>query len=174
MKLSKFVLSLMLCTTLPVSIVAQQQTPQPSGGQTGRGNDEEVVRVTTNLVQVDAVVTDKSGKIVTDLKPSEFEITEDGKPQTITNFSFIALENGTAPAAIKSNVPVDKNAPPVPPAPLNRDAIRRTFAFVVDDLGLSFQSTYYVRRSLKKFIDEQVQPGDLVAIVRTAGGVGAL
>jgi VWFA-related protein len=39
---------------------------------------------------------------------------------------------------------------------------------------LSFESTAYVRRALKKFVDEQIQPGDLVAIIRTGGGMGAL
>jgi VWFA-related protein len=38
---------------------------------------------------------------------------------------------------------------------------------VVDDLSLSFQSMYYVRRSLKKFVDEQMQPGDLIALWET-------
>jgi VWFA-related protein len=47
-------------------------------------------------------------------------------------------------------------------------------AIVVDDLGLSFESTYYVRRALKRFVDEQMLAGDLVAIVRTSGGMGAL
>src|SRR5438045_2245201 len=47
-------------------------------------------------------------------------------------------------------------------------------AIVVDDLGRSFASSYYVRRALKKFVDEQMQPGDLVAIIRTSGGMGAL
>ena len=46
-------------------------------------------------------------------------------------------------------------------------------AVVVDDLGLSFESTVGVRNSLKKFIDKQVKHGDQVAILRTAGGVGA-
>jgi len=45
---------------------------------------------------------------------------------------------------------------------------------VVDDLTLSFESTYYVRRALKKFVDEQMQEGDLVAIIRTGAGIGAL
>jgi VWFA-related protein len=45
---------------------------------------------------------------------------------------------------------------------------------VVDDLGLSFESTYHVHRTLKNFIDTQVQPGDLVAVLRTGAGVGAL
>ena len=45
---------------------------------------------------------------------------------------------------------------------------------MVDDLSLSFQSAYQVRRALKKFVDEQMQDGDLVAIIRTGAGIGAL
>jgi VWFA-related protein len=41
---------------------------------------------------------------------------------------------------------------------------------VVDDLGLSFESVYTVNRTLKRFIDTQVQQGDLVAILRTGRG----
>jgi VWFA-related protein len=54
------------------------------------------------------------------------------------------------------------------------DQVRRTIALVVDDLGMSFESISTVRDSLKKFVDEQMQPGDLVAIIRTGAGVGAL
>jgi VWFA-related protein len=54
------------------------------------------------------------------------------------------------------------------------DRIARTIALVVDDLGLSFRSVVDVRAALHKYIDTQVQPGDLVAIVRTAGGIGSL
>jgi VWFA-related protein len=45
---------------------------------------------------------------------------------------------------------------------------------VVDDLGLSFESVARVRSSLKKFVDTEMQPGDLVAIIRTGAGIGAL
>jgi VWFA-related protein len=47
-------------------------------------------------------------------------------------------------------------------------------ALVVDDLGLSFESAVIVRRALRKFVDQQMQPNDLVAIIRTGGGIGAL
>ena len=57
---------------------------------------------------------------------------------------------------------------------LRPEQVRRTIALVVDDLQLSFESTAYVRRMLKKFVDEQMQPGDLVAIIRTGSGIGAL
>ena len=177
-------LALILILSLYVSAAGQQnQNPKPTTqtttrqttSQQERGEQEDVVRITTNLVQVDAVVTDRNGKQVTDLKPEEMEIYEDGRQQKITNFSYITTESGTTqPVAVKPAAPADKNAPPVPPARLRPEQVRRTIALVVDDLGLSFESTYYVRQALKKFVDQQVQPGDLVAIIRTAGGMGAL
>jgi VWFA-related protein len=50
----------------------------------------------------------------------------------------------------------------------------RVMAVVIDDLGLSFESTHAVRTALKKFVDSEVVSGDLVAILRTSAGVGTL
>jgi VWFA-related protein len=147
--------------------------PQQPKTQPQKPEDVDVVRITTNLVQVDAVVTDKGGKVVTDLKPEEVQIFEDGKPQKITHFSYNVIETPVVPSPAKPAT-VDKNAPPAPPVALKPEQVRRTMAIVVDDLGLSFESTHFVRQALKKFVDEQMQPGDLVAIVRTSGGMGAL
>ena len=47
-------------------------------------------------------------------------------------------------------------------------------AIVVDDLRMSFRSTVDVRTMLNRYVDRQLRPGDLVAIIRTAGGAGAL
>jgi VWFA-related protein len=160
---------------LQSAALAVAQTPQSSPTPTQerhKPEDIDVVRITTNLVQVDATITDKNGKPVTDLKPEEVEIFEDGRKQKITHFSFNVSETPSAEPA--KPAAVDKNAPPIPPARIKPENIRRTIALVVDDLGLSFESTYYVRRALKKFVDEQMQLGDLVAIIRTSGGMGAL
>ncbi|HEV2829318.1 MAG TPA: VWA domain-containing protein [Pyrinomonadaceae bacterium] len=55
---------------------------------TGKPQDAERVTVTTQIVNVDAVVYHKkSGQIVTGLKKANFTILADGAPQTITNFS---------------------------------------------------------------------------------------
>ncbi|HEX8921331.1 MAG TPA: VWA domain-containing protein [Pyrinomonadaceae bacterium] len=170
-------LALALIFSLFITTLAQdpKPTPQTPAQRQEQADEEEVVRITTNLVQVDAVITDKSGKLVTDLRPEEVEILEDGRPQKITNFSFVSTTDGaTQPQVVAPAQGVDKTAPPVPPVRLRPEQVRRTIALVVDDLGLSFESTYYVRRALKKFVDEQLQPGDLVAIIRTAGGIGAL
>ncbi|HYG81704.1 MAG TPA: VWA domain-containing protein, partial [Pyrinomonadaceae bacterium] len=150
--------------------------PAPQQQQQGAEDDDDVVRITTNLVQVDAVITDKDGRLVTDLRPEEVEIFEDGRAQKITNFSFVQTAPDAPPAA-QPKPPANsaKGAPPAPPpVRLKPEQVRRTVALVVDDLGLSFESTHYVRRALKKFVDRQLQPGDLVAIIRTAGGMGAL
>jgi VWFA-related protein len=151
----------------------QQPAPPPSPTPALEADDEDVVRITANLIQFDAVVTDKEGRLVTDLRPEEFEVLLDGKRQEISNFSFV----GAAPAAGGEAAPrprPDKAAPPLPPVPVRPAQVRRTIALVVDDLGTSFTDLYYVRRSLRKFVDEQMQPGDLAAVVQTGKGLGAL
>ena len=134
-----------------------------------------MVRITSNLVQVDVVVTDKKGQQVTDLTAEDFEIYEDARPQKITSFSYVSNAPSSSPAASVPSVRRDKNSPPPPPpVPLRPEQVRRTIALVVDDLGCSFESIFFVRQALKKFVKEQLQPNDLVAVVRTSGGMGAL
>jgi VWFA-related protein len=156
-----------------------QQTPaqQTAPGQEPVDDDDEVVRITTNLVQVDAVVTDRDGRQVTNLRPEDFEILENGRPRQVTNFSYVRVaQPATAPAA-EPERPRDRKAnagPPVPPARLRPEQVRRTFALVVDDLSMSAESVHYARAALRKYVDEQVQPGDIVAIIRTSSSIGAL
>ena len=161
---------------------ASPQQPQPQNPPTTQEprtiDKHDIVKITTNLVQVDAVVTDKNGKRVIDLKPEEFELYEDGNVRGITSFSYINLDSSTArpvrPVTLPSNNRDAAVAPPLAPRQLLRTQVRRTIAIVVDDLGLSFETAVQVRRSLQKFLDEQLQPDDLVAIIRTSGGIGAL
>ena len=51
-------------------------------------------------------------------------------------------------------------------------AVRRTIAIYIDDLSLSTQSIHFMRPALRKFVDEQIQPGDTIAIYRASGGLG--
>ena len=148
---------------------AQTSNPTPKPAE----NDDEVVKISTNLIQIDVTVTDKKGKIVTNLKPEDFEVFENNEKQTITNFSYV---NSSHEAQPKPILQPNKNeaVAPIPVVQLKPEQINRTIALVVDDLGLSFESTYYVQRALKKFVNEQMQPNDLVAIIRTGSGVGAL
>jgi len=146
----------------------------PLMGQTvSTADKDDVVRITTNLVQIDAVVT-KDGKPVTNLTAEDFELYEDGRRQTITSFAYISnVANSNAPPP-KTAAKPEKSEVEAPPTPIVRDAPRRTMAIVVDDLGLSAESMNQVRKRLQKFVTAEIQPNDLVAIIRTAGEVGAL
>ncbi len=162
-------LLLSFCILLPV--LAQTQPPPPPQ-KPSDDQDDDVVRITTNLVQVDAVVT-KDGKPVSDLTADDFEIYEDGKRQTITSFAYIsnvpAPTSQPTPPAIKG-----KSLDVIPVPALKRDDPRRTIAIVVDDLGISAESMGQVKRQVRKFVNEQMQPNDLVAIIRTGGELGVL
>jgi VWFA-related protein len=64
------------------------QEPVPPDTVPTNPKDIEKVSISTNIVNVDAVVYNKkSGQIVTGLKKGNFAIFADGQPQTITNFS---------------------------------------------------------------------------------------
>lgn len=129
---------------------------------------------------MDAVVTDSKGRHITDLGPEDFEVLEDGKPQKLTHFSYVRIKTEPA-AAAEPQAPIPKptpksvaSLPPPPMAQLRPEDVRRTIVLMVDDLGLSFESMAAVRSSLHKFVERQMQPGDLVAVCRTGVGSGAL
>lgn len=134
-------------------------------------DDDDVVKITTTLIQIDVTVTDKKGNVIKDLKPEEVEIYENGKKQNVSNFSFI---NGVREQTVETPENPQPSNVPIPPTQVRPENVRRTISLVVDDLSLSFESTYFVKRALKKFVDEQMQDGDLVAIIRTGAGIGAL
>lgn len=150
---------------LVFALTSVSQTPKPTPP------DDDVVKISTTLIQLDVTVTDSKGKVVTDLKPEDFEVYENGEKQKITNLSFISSVKEITETVKNPN---EKILVPIPQAELKAEQIRRTFALVVDDLSLSFESAYQVRRALKKFVDEQMRDGDLVAIIRTGAGIGAL
>jgi VWFA-related protein len=152
---------------------APQQVPQQTPPSAG------VIRIDVNLVQVDAVVTDSKGKPVTNLTRDDFEILQDGQPQKLTAFEFVAVKNRTAMLdslifEVNPGNRVVGVAPPPRRTQLKREEIRRTLAIVIDDLALSFDSTVRVRDALKKWVNDEMQEGDLVAIVRTSAGMGSL
>ena len=162
-----FVLTISLLAPLAAQQQQKQQEPQ---------KQDDVVRTVTNLVQIDVVVTDKAGRQVTDLTPEDFEVSEDGKKRQVTHFSYIAAESVTAsqPEPAPKSKESKKTAAPVKPIQLTREQVRRTVALVIDDLGLSYESFGSARKALLKFVDEQMQPNDMVAILRTSAGIGTL
>jgi VWFA-related protein len=162
---------------MTLCVVAQTpprtQKPQPEIAP------EDVLRITTELVQTDVVVTDKSDQIVPDLKLDDFEVFENGRKQNLQFVEFIRTEgprgdgaNASAktPRGVDPSIPHDLSTP----RDLTLKDVRRVMAFVVDDVTIPSEDMPRVRDTLSAFVDHKMQDGDLVAIVRTVGGKGLL
>ena len=153
-----------------------QTSPTPDISKEQTTNDNEIVRISSDLVLVDALVLDKTGKQVTDLTADDFEVFQDGKLQKITNFTYVNSENPASPVvANSSKIKTDKKPLPVPPISL-RSNRGRIITFVIDDGNClaTIEGTSNIRNGVKKFINEQMQPDDKVAIYRTRGGSSLL
>jgi VWFA-related protein len=70
-----------------------------------QGQSGTRLRVVVDLVQLNVAVTDSRGNYVTDLRPSDFTITEDGIPEKIATF-----EEGNGPTRTLVDMPEDVNA----------------------------------------------------------------
>ncbi len=71
----------------PRKVGGETNTPPPTSTPTEEVAEGDVVRVETQLVSVPAVVTDRNGHPLSGLRPENFTLLEDGKPQRITNFA---------------------------------------------------------------------------------------
>lgn len=163
MKSKAFVLLLALSMTLLTFNVFPQTKPQNAG------ESESPIRISTQLVQLDAVVTDKEGKVVKGLNKDDFEVFENGKRQEISFFEFVDAEKGIRPGAAGAGQPsAEERQTAIQGAGLAD--VKRIFAFVIDDLTMQPSDLVYVRDMLTNFVENRMQPTDLVAIVRVVGG----
>jgi VWFA-related protein len=141
--------------------------------QQNQQEDEGVVRITSQLIQVDAVVTDKDDRVIPDLKLEDFSLYENGKKQDLQFIEFVG--SGSTPR-LEGNTNLAAGQPASSDIMRNVSAqnLHRVFAFVVDDLTIPFEDIAGVRAMLTDFVDKQMRDDDLVAIVRVVGGRGLL
>ena len=112
------------------------------------------------LVTIDVVATDRSGRPVHNLKASDFELFEDGKSQPIQTFQFIDA----------SVVPTDAI---LPPGVVSNDVEPGgIFALVLDEIGYYVTEMQDVRRAAERFLNGALQPHDHVAVVRSGADSG--
>lgn len=144
---------------------AQESRPSPT--------PEDTVRITTSLIQLDVVVTDKDGKPIADLKPEDFTVTQDGKVQKITNLSFVTSANGQTTTTTTRSKP-NKNE--IPPPPVTTSKGGRIITFVVDDGNCmaTIGGLVIMRDGIRDFVDKRMLPDDRVAIYRTKGGTSLM
>jgi VWFA-related protein len=132
-----------------------QQTPQEPPPVT--------FRVEVNYVEVDAIVTDANGNPITDLTQKDFQVLEDGRPQTISTFSMVNLPVERAERPLFADMPIE------PDVQTNTTAEGRIYLVVLDDLHVTFSNTPRVRRALTDFFNRNFGVNDLAAVVFTSG-----
>ena len=146
------------------------QTPQKPEPQVA---PEDIIRITTSLVQTDVVVTDKNDQPINDLKLEDFELYDNGKKQDIKFMEFVSVDTGRRAEGNRPKLPAGVDLDTTGPG-VAASEVRRVIAFVIDDLTIPDSDLSYVRSLLTDFVDNKMRGGDLVAIIRTVGGKGLL
>jgi VWFA-related protein len=171
MRLPAFVtVGVVICAAL----VGAQQTPPPAQDpqqQQPQQQAQQPPRIKTgiNYVRVDVIVTDRQGNPVLDLKQDEFRLKEDGKAQAIESFSVVKIDDN----------PIDAPPPPEIRSVFDeqREAARpdvRLFVLFLDDYHVRRGNDMVVRKPLTDFVQNQLGPNDMVAVMYPLTSVNAL
>ena len=175
-----FAVMLAVGCLLPVLLRAQQSGPttvpspresQPSS-KTGQLNPRSILRAQSNVVRIDIEVTGRDGKPIKGLRPDQFIITDDGKDQKISSFSYAdieAVEQAGTEDAQPLVVPVDNPTPTVASNATNTvaDQIRnrRMIVLFFDLTSMETDDLIRAHDAAVKFLKAQMKPPDLVAVV---------
>ena len=166
---------------LPFSI-GQEIPAAPAIGSDAETDALTPLRISLNATEVrlDVVVVDSRGRPITDLTADDFEVYQDKLPQEVTSSLYISdqSETSASPAALRKDAP---NLLPssVPTTILKEEEVRRTILFVVDNVSMygedGHRNMYDARKmTIGHFLEKQMQPGDLVAVMHTGYGNSAL
>src|SRR5258708_9291443 len=154
-------LSLILTSAVFLAITVQSQDKK----QTKGSDDDDVIKVTSNLVSLDAIVKDKKGKPITDLKPEDFTVSENGAPQKIEFFDSTLTSSNkvvqpTTPTISTQTKPRNPNGFP-----------RNIIALVLDGQSTEVANLKHVREGIVKYIRERISDNDSVALFSISGGL---
>ena len=149
---------------------AQGQIQLPPPPPANPPNTQNALRSSSDAVRVDVEVTDRSGKAIKGLKADQFSITDNGKPQKISTFTYSDIE------AIQTAGEGDENSTPVvvavdtprgtsPDAVSNQVRDRRMLVLYFDFTSLETQDLLRARDAALKFVRSQMSKADLVSVV---------
>jgi len=139
----------LVVTVAATSVWAQQPTIPPP-----------TIRVSTHMVLLDVVVTDKQGKAVSGLRPEDFVVEENGKVQKISSLSTLADKAASAPQlppGVYSNKPEYRSTG----GPIT--------VMLLDAMNTPFTNQGYARRQMLAFVQQQFKPTDRMAVFALTG-----
>jgi VWFA-related protein len=140
-----------------VLVLVLSLTPVRSQQPTTNQQDDEIVRVKSNLVSIDVMVKDKSGRFVGDLKAEDFAIFENGIQQKIEFFD--------APLMMATKTtPVPSTAVPV----------TNYVSLVLDTQTTDVSNLKPVKEGMVKYVREEIADSDAVALFSVTSGLQLL
>src|SRR5688572_10551232 len=125
---------LLVAALWPCNVIAQ--TPGSQQRPPQEITQEDIIRISTELVQTDVVVMDKNEQPVPGLKLEDFELYENGRKQELHFMEFVSVDS---PRRSEDSPNLAKVAPGVDvtvPRDLTAKELRRVMAFVVDDVTI--------------------------------------
>jgi VWFA-related protein len=129
-------------------------------------------RVQSDLVLVNVTVKDKSGNFVRGLKPEDFTILEDNKPQKVVSFDVENIDAVATQDVVQAKPLPGQSAPATPTAaaaPSGSDADRfKDRRLIVLFFDLSAMEPDEIDRAItsaEHYVDTQMAPADMVSIV---------
>ena len=144
-----------------MAVCASAQTPAAQQPQ----QQTPTFRSTAELVTTDVIVRDGKDQFMADLKPTDFEVFEDGVKQELA--SMVLIHGGRAyntlappPAPVQEGIIL-------PVARPTNDAAGRVFLLFVDDLHMDFQNTPRIREIFRKMLKNLIHDGDMWGMVTT-------
>jgi VWFA-related protein len=151
---------------------------QPPPAAQAPANDSELstrdtpptFRVRVNLVLVRVVVRDNTGKVVTNLKKEDFQLTDNRKPQVISTFSAETPDSHKIESTTKSPEPKSEDSGSADSEAAIAALPQRFVAVVFDDTDMLMEDTAWVRAAASRLF-ASLAPTDRVAIYSTSGQV---
>jgi VWFA-related protein len=134
-----------------------------------------IFRAQTDLVLVNVTVRDKNGNFVRNLKPQDFGVFEDNKPQKIVSFDIENTDAVPAEDIAQAKPLSEEAAKPAGTASLastaNEFKDRRLIVFFFDLSAMEPDEIDRAISSAVHYVDSQMAPADLVAIVSLANSL---
>ena len=142
------------------SVVFAQQQQKPS--------EDEVVRVKSNLVNIDVMVKDKKGKYVSDLKAEDFTVVENGVAQKIEFFDAPSLRPDAKSTTAAG--PASTTTTTVPPSAAPQNYV----ALVLDSQTTDITNLKQVREGMTRYVRDQITDNDVVALLSVTNSLQML
>ncbi len=123
-----------------------------------------VIPVSTELVRIDVVVTDKGGKPRAGLTERDFVVLEDGQPQPIAQFDAIVADPPTTTTTTSASTASEAEE-----AGPERGASPRRVVLAVDDVHVEPGSLLRMKKMLDRHLERETGTEDLIALTTTTG-----